>query len=162
VVRYTYEELTPGHGFQMPGATITEDAIIRFAMEWDYQPFHVDREKAKASLFGGLIASGIHTFAMAMRLCNEGGLFREPAVAGLGIDNLRWLEPLRPGSTITPYVTVRSCRVSQTKPGLGIVTWDIVVSDHEERTVLSFSVTNLVRRSDSVDAEPESPPVDRA
>jgi acyl dehydratase len=141
---YYFEDLVPGRQFDAPGATITEDAIIRFALEWDYQPFHVDRVAAKASMFGSLIASGLHTLLLSFRLCAERGLFREPAAVGLGVDKIRFHMPVLPGSTIVPRITVKSCRPSSTKPHLGVVVWDVVVTDDADRKVLSFSLTNLV------------------
>ena len=70
-----FDDLAAGQRYETMGVTVTEEAVIRFALEYDYQPFHVDKVAAEKSMFGGLIASGIQTFALTMRLCNQAQLF---------------------------------------------------------------------------------------
>lgn len=101
-----FDELQVGMRWGTAGATVTEESIIRFSLEWDFQEFHVDRELARASVFGSLVASGLHSLCLAYRLFNEMSPTRATALAGLGIENLRWKAPVRPGDTIRSDVTV--------------------------------------------------------
>lgn len=139
-----FEDLEPGRVFRTAGATLTEDAIVRFGLEWDFQPFHVDREAAKESLFGGLCASGLHTLALSFRLCNQCGLFTGTALAGLGFDGIRFLKPVRPGDTIRVEVTVSSMRHSASRPGTGIVKWHVRTNNQQGDAVLKLDITNIV------------------
>lgn len=144
-----FEDLEPGRNFQTGGMTVTEEAIIRFGQEWDFQPFHVDKIAAASSLFGGLIASGLHTVLITFRLCVQADIFTGNAVAGLGFEKIRFLNPVRPGSTLCATATVRRCRRSGTKPGFGVVEWDLQCRDDAERVVLTMTLNNLVRCRDA-------------
>jgi acyl dehydratase len=141
-----YEDLKVGQQFSTAGLTVTEDAIIRFALEWDLQPFHVDKVAASDSLFGGLIASGIHTIAATLRLAMHQGLFTGTAVAGLEWGPTRFLRPVRPGDTLRAVVVVETKRESRTRGGLGIVTWQVRTLNQADEVVLDTSITNLVMR----------------
>ena len=102
--------------------TFTEENIIAFAKRYDPQPFHVDKEAALRSPYGGLIASGWHTAAMVMRMFVDTLLnTRAPSLASPGIDELRWLKPIRPGDTISVTMTVEETRASASKPDRGLV-----------------------------------------
>ncbi len=140
-----FEDLEPGKTFQTGGFTITEDAIIRFGLEWDFQPFHVDKTAAKSSIFGCLIASGLQTVLVTFRLCVQAEIFSGNAVAGLGFKEVRFPNPVYPGSTLRVTATVRNRRPSNTKPGFGVVDWDLHCRDHTDRLVLMMHLTNLIR-----------------
>lgn len=142
-----FEEVQPGMIFRSPGLTLTEDAIIRFAMEWDFQPIHVDRIASEQSMFRGLTASGLHTFMLTLRLCN--GLWSGTSV-GLGFDELRFVRPVRPEMTISVKVTITGCRPSQSQPDFGVVNWLIESQDQTGETVLSMKLSNLLRRRGAV------------
>ena len=138
-----YEDIEKGAVYQTGGVTVTEDAIIRYAMEYDVQPFHVDREAAKQSIFGELVASGLHTLSLTFRLCNQEGLFTKTAVAGLGFDAVRFHAPVRPGSTLRATATVLDRRMSASRPRYGIVTWLIETYDQRGELVLSLTMSHL-------------------
>jgi acyl dehydratase len=140
-----FEDLEPGRAFQTDRETVTEDAIIRFGLEWDSQPFHVDKTAAKASVFGGLVASGLHTLVLTFRLCVRAEIFTGNAVAGLGFKDIRFPNPVYPGNSLRAVATVRHCRRSRTKPGFGVVEWDLRCHDQSERLVMTMQITNLVR-----------------
>lgn len=141
-----FEELHPGRTYVTGTITMTQEAIMRFAREWDPQPFHVDREAAKETSFGRLIASGLHTFAATFRLCFDAGLFTGKAIAGLGFDAIRFPRPVPPGSTIRAKVTVLECRPSASRRDVGIVRWGIETFDHDGQTVFTAQLVNLVQR----------------
>jgi acyl dehydratase len=143
-VKLYYEDLEPGAVYETGGMTVTEDAIIRFAMDWDVQDFHVDKVAAQSSIFGGLIASGLHTLAITFRLCNQEGLFTKTAVAGLGFDKVRFHEPVHAGSTLRARATVVGKRMSGSRPGVGIVTWQVATFNEKGRQVLSLEMSHMI------------------
>ena len=100
---------------------VTEEEIIDFAKRYDPQPFHVDPEAAKASTFGGLIASGWMTCGVAMRMMCDGYLLQTASMGSPGVDSIRWLQPVRPGDVLRLRLTTREVRPSQSKPDRGIV-----------------------------------------
>ena len=100
-MRY-FEDFRVGETDALGSHTITEAEIVAFAEKYDPQPFHIDPEAAKATIFGGLIASGWHTCAILMRLTVEAAQREQAAAAGSpGIDSCRWLKAVRPGDTLT-------------------------------------------------------------
>lgn len=145
-MKYFYDELSPGMTFETNGATITEDAIIRFGLEWDFQPFHVDRERARDSMFGELIASGFHTLVLTFRLCNQFGLFTGNALAGIGLDEVRFRRPVPAGTTIRARVTIGDMRPSRSNPDAGVVKWHIETLDQSGETVMSATLVNIIAR----------------
>jgi len=116
-----YEDFKVGDRFVSGGMTMTEAGIIDFARQWDPQPFHIDAEAAKASPFGGLIASGWHTCSVGMRLMCDSYLNRSKSLGAPGLDNIRWPNPVRPGDTLVYRRTVLAARASSTRPGVGLV-----------------------------------------
>jgi acyl dehydratase len=100
---------------------LTEDDIIDFARQWDPQPFHIDPERAKESIFGGLIASGWHTGAIAMRLMVDGLLKDAAAQGSPGLAGLRFLRPVRAGDTLSARYTVLEATPSTHRPAIGKV-----------------------------------------
>src|ERR1700754_2664999 len=94
------EDLQPGEKWRSEAVTIDAQEVIDFGLRFDPQPFHTDPEAALASPFGGLVASGWHLAALAMRLCVKARLFGETPIVGVGADELRWLQPVRPGDTV--------------------------------------------------------------
>ncbi|MER2537500.1 MAG: MaoC/PaaZ C-terminal domain-containing protein [Rhizobiaceae bacterium] len=144
----SFESLEVGRSYETAGATITEDAIIRFGLEWDPQPFHIDRLSAAESLFGRLVGSGLHTLLMTYRLYVDHGLLRGTALAGLGIDNIRFIKPLCPGDTIHVLITIVSKGPSRT-PGQGIVRLKLETSNHHRDAILSMDLKALVASGDA-------------
>lgn len=101
-----FEDFAPGQVYELGTRTVTESEIVEFAREWDPQPFHLDPEAARESVFGGLIASGWHTGAMWMRMYVDAMLRGSAGRGSPGIEELRWLAPVRPGDTLTGTLTV--------------------------------------------------------
>ncbi len=116
----SWEDFRPGDRIESPGITVTEGAIIDFAQRFDSQPFHMDLEAAKESLYGGIIASGIHTVALTWRLLLMTGVLTAN-LGSPGFDELRWLRPVRPGDTLRVVAEVIDVHPSTHRPDRGTV-----------------------------------------
>src|SRR6188472_4405680 len=116
-----FEDFEPGEVLELGSRTVTEDEIIEFARQFDPQPFHLDPEAAADSVFGGLIASGWHTGAMWMRLYVDNMLGSASAQGSPGVEELRWLAPVRPGDTLHGRLTVLETTASERRPDRGTV-----------------------------------------
>ncbi len=115
---------------------ITEEEIIRFAKEFDPQYFHIDLEKADQSPYGGIIASGWHTAAIMMRGLVKMYLGESASIGSPGIDELRWLLPVRPGDNLLVRATIKNVRQSTKKPEMGVLNSFIeVFNQHNERVM---------------------------
>jgi acyl dehydratase len=123
-----WEDFQVGERAELGRHTFTEAEIVEFGRHYDPQPFHVDVENAKRSAFGGLIASGWQTCAIGMRLMVESYISQTVSLGSPGIDNIRWLKPVRPGDTITYSRIVLESRASATRKGVGLVKhrWEAV------------------------------------
>jgi acyl dehydratase len=115
------EDFVVGQVYELGSVEVTEDEIIEFAMRFDPQPFHVDVEAAKESMFGGLIASGWHTCSLFMRLMVDGFIKDAASLGSPGMDEIRWLAPVRPGDRLTGTITVEDVQVSTSKPERGTI-----------------------------------------
>lgn len=118
-----FEDFTIGRVFHLPPHTITADEIVEFAEEFDPQPFHVDPTSSQAEQVGGLIASGWHTCSLMMRMICDGYLLDSTSQGSPGLEEIRWLMPVRPGDTLQTRVEVVDSRRSNSNPKLGIVTF---------------------------------------
>lgn len=106
-----FDDFKVGDRFRTGGYTFTEAAIIDFAFQYDPQPFHIDVEAAKASMFAGHAASGFHTLSVCFRLMYQQGAFANN-MGGRGVDELRWTRPVRPGDTVYVEMDVREAVLS--------------------------------------------------
>jgi acyl dehydratase len=140
-----FEELEQGARFQSPGVTVTEESVIRFALEWDMQPFHVDKEAAKSSIFGSLISSGLQTILLTYRLYFQLGVLDGTALAGLGIDNVRFRHPVRPGDTIRVNAEVTELRPTR-QPDRGVIVWNLEAVNQDAEIVLTMTLSALIAR----------------
>ena len=141
------DDLTPGQRFNSPGLTLTEAEIIDFAWRYDPQPFHLDANAAAESPYGGLIASGFQSLAICFRLFIQSGLFADSSLGSPGIDELRWLAPVRPGDTLHSEIEVLEARPSKSKPDRGIARLRYHAVNQRGEVVLSFIVNHLLRRN---------------
>jgi acyl dehydratase len=115
-----FEDFEPGQVYELGTRLVTESDIVAFGREWDPQPFHVDPEAAKESVFGGLIASGWQTGAMWMRMYVD-TMLGSAARGSPGIEELRWLAPVRPGDTLSGRLTVLEATPSAKRPDRGTI-----------------------------------------
>jgi acyl dehydratase len=116
-----FEDFKVGDELTSPGVTVTEAQIIDFALRFDPQPFHLDVTAASAGIFGGLIASGFHTLALTFRLFWQTGALGAASLGSPGLDELRWLRPVRPGDTLHVVAKVLETKRSTSKPDRGVV-----------------------------------------
>jgi acyl dehydratase len=139
------EDFKAGDEFRSPGMTVTESHIIDFARQFDPQPFHVDVPAATAGVFGGLIASGFHTAALTFRLFWQTGVLGEESLGSPGIDELRWLKPVRPGDTLRVVAKVIEVRRSTSKPDRGIVKMTYTTLNQRDEAVMSLLGNQLLK-----------------
>jgi acyl dehydratase len=142
-----FEDLKIGDRFQSDTHRVTQDGIAAFAREFDPQGFHLDLASAKKTIFEGLIASGWHTAAVSMRLFVQtmnvpGGMI------GLGVDELRWPNPVRPGDVLTVETEILGLRVSRSKPGYGIVRLRNITKNQRDEIVQTMLASALVPKRD--------------
>lgn len=141
-----FEDWTPGDRVVAPGVTLTEAAIIDFALAYDPQPFHLDAQAASDSIYGGLIASGFQTVALCFRMFIQDGALRAASLGSPGIDELRWLAPVRPGDTLHTEVEVLETIPSRSKPDRGIVRFRYAALNQRGETVATFILNHLLLR----------------
>ena len=115
------EDFSEGQVFELGEETVREAEVLEFARRYDAQPFHVDAEAAKRSMYGGLIASGWHTSAIFMGLLVRGLLYEVASLGAGGIDEMKWLKPVRPGDRLRARLTILARRPSTKHPGRGLV-----------------------------------------
>ena len=140
------DDLSEGQRFTTPGLTLTEAEIIDFAWRYDPQPFHLDTRAAAASPYGGLIASGFQSLAICFRLFIQTGIFSQSSIGSPGLDELRWLAPVRPGDTLHSEIEVLEVKPSNSKPDRGIARLKYQAINQRGEAVLSFIVIHLLRR----------------
>lgn len=125
---------------------VTEEEIIEVGNRWDPQPFHIDPEAAKDSIFGGLVASSAHIFAIWVSMGND-DIDKDKAIASvsaLGFNDLQWHAPVRPGDDIRSGFTIVEARESKSRPELGIVTSANRVFNQNDETVFTLECAFLV------------------
>src|SRR5262249_36253676 len=141
-----FEDLTPGRRFETGTHRVDADQIKTYARQFDPQPFHLDEEAAKASLFAGLAASGWHTAGMTMRLIVEGPFRPAGGVIGAGIDEFRWPKPVRPGDVLRVVSEVIESRESKSRPTIGIVRVRHTTLNQHGETVQESIANHVVQR----------------
>lgn len=138
------EDYVPGGVHEFGEALVTEQEIIEFARRYDPQDFHTDPLKAAQSRFGGLIASGWLTCALMMRMLTDHYLTRNASLSSPGLDEVRWLAPVRPGDVLHARVTVLEARRSSSKPDRGILRSKIEVLNQRGEAVMTMLALNLI------------------
>jgi acyl dehydratase len=144
------DDFSVGQVFRSGTRRVTEAEIKAFASEYDPQPFHLDHEAAKATMFGGLAASGWHTMALTMRLLVDGGAPIAGGIIGAGAEELRWPKPVRPGDELTVESEVMEIRPSRSRPTQGLMKLRSTTLNQNGEPVQVFVANLLVpRRPDS-------------
>ncbi len=141
-----FEDLTAGQEYDLGSRTIDRAAIVEFASAFDPQPFHIDEEAAAQSIYGGLIASGWQTCGVYMRLLYDGVLHRVASMGSPGVDELRWLGPVRPGDTLSARLRIDAVRASASKPDRGIVMTAGEMRNQDGELVLTLKSPLMVKR----------------
>lgn len=141
-----FEDVVPGTMRETGSKTVAAEEIIAFAREFDPQYFHLDAEAARDSMFAGLVASGWHTASMAMRLMVDSFVGDAASVGSPGFDDLRWLQPVRPGDVIRVRSSVLDKTPSQRRPDIGSVRFRTEVLNQRNEVVMSLISIALYRR----------------
>ncbi len=148
-MRY-FEDFRPGDTIPLGSKTVSREEVISFAAEFDPQPFHLDEAAGAASLLGGLAASGWHTIAMLMRLMCDNLLLNSSGKGSPGVEEVRWMRPVRPGDTLSASAEVVSARVLNSRPELGMVDFLFTLADQTGVTVMTQRNKILFARRETV------------
>ena len=141
--RWAYEDFVEGASVDLGIKQVTATEIIEFASEFDAQPMHLDEEAGKASILGGLSASGWHTCAMFMRMLCDAYLLDSTSQGAPGIDYVRWKKPVLAGDTLSGATTIVAKRLSKSRPTLGFVTCRHALQNQHGETVIELENTGM-------------------
>ncbi len=141
-----FEDYPVGAVFTGGPIAVSESDIVDFARKYDPQPMHIDRDAAASGRFGGLIASGWHTGALMMQLLAANFLSPASSLASPGLDELRWLMPVRPGDALRITVTVIEARPSRSRPDQGVLRSLVEILNQRDEIVMSLKPISLIRR----------------
>jgi acyl dehydratase len=141
-----FEDFYPGQDIDLGTRSVSEEEIIAFASAFDPQPFHVDKEAAAQSIYGGVIASGWHTCSMMMRMVVDGLMAKSASMGSPGLDGVRWLAPVRAGDTLNVRYQTTQVKASNSKPDRGVV-WSkwVAINQHGE-TVCTVEGMGMFKR----------------
>ena len=142
-----FEDFAPGQIFHAGPYHVTKDEILEFAREFDPQPHHLDEEAAKHSLLGGLAASGWHVSSIAMRMFSDAVLARAAAMGAPGVEDCRWMRPVRPGDDLRLEVEIVETRASKSRPELGFVKLHWRLYNQREQVAFFISSPMFARRN---------------
>lgn len=142
------EQFKVGDRLVLPQLEVSFEEMINFSRTYDPQPIHIDANSAEAVTLGGVIASGWFTTALFMRMSVMGYLSETAVLTSPGVDNLRWLSPVRPGSQLSGEEVVTSVRRSKSKPDRGVVSCDVRIWDDSGEDVLTLTKYFFVRVED--------------
>jgi len=131
-----FEDFSPGQEYELGSYTLTREELLEFARKYDPQPFHIDEEQAKKSLFKELIASGWQTTAIYMKLFVESMMGRAAGMGSPGLDELRWKRPVRPGDVLSGTFRILECKPY--RRNIGLVRADNILTNQEGKVVLAF------------------------
>lgn len=150
--KWAYDDLAEGASLDLGTKLVTAEEIIEFATEFDAQPMHLDEAAGKASILGGLAASGWHTCCMFMRMLCDAFLLDSTSQGSPGIDVVRWKKPVLAGDTLQARVTVVSRRVSKSRPTVGLVSMRSEMVNQRGEIVLELENTGMFLTRDTVGA----------
>jgi acyl dehydratase len=149
-----FEDFTPGMVIEHGPRLVTREEIVAFAAEFDPQPMHLDEEAARASILGGLAASGWHTCCLLMRMACDSFVLDSSSMGAPGIDEVKWLKPLRPGTQITLRVTVLDVSVSKSRPEMGFVKTRMDVLDDDRAEIMVLTASMIMGRRARAEVAP--------
>jgi len=147
-----FEDYQPGAVHEFGSILVDEEEVLDFGRRYVPLSYHVDKEAAKRSIYGALIASGWHTAALMMRLYTDHYLSRVANLGSPGCDELRWTRPVFPGDELSLRVTVLEARLSDSKPDRGIIRSFVEVLNQKREIVMSLKMVNFVRSRRSLEA----------
>ncbi len=142
----TFEDFPPGRLGTFGPRHVSREEILGFAAEFDPQPMHLDEEAAKRSMLGGLSGSGWHLCSIMMRMMFDGYIGRTASLGSPGVNEVRWLAPLRPGDDLLLDVDITEARLSRSRPQTGIVTFKGTARNARGEVLCEMVSPIIVRR----------------
>ncbi|MFN3657454.1 MAG: MaoC family dehydratase [Pseudolabrys sp.] len=139
-----WEDFEPGAVAIYGPRLVTREEIVAFAAEYDPQPMHLDEAAASTTLLGGLAASGWHSCCLMMRMIADGFVLNSSSMGAPGVDEVRWLKPLRPGMNIRIRDTVLDKRISRSRPEMGFVKHLIEVLDDKDTVLMTLTASFML------------------
>jgi acyl dehydratase len=147
---WAFEDFSEGDSFELGPKYVSAQEIIEFASEFDPQPMHLDEAAGRASILGGLSASGWHTCAIYMRLMADAFILDSTSQGAPGVDRIRWKRPVLAGDTLTGTTTVLSKRVSQSRPTIGFVAMRTELLNQHRDVVLELENSIMFLKREAV------------
>ena len=141
-----FEDFQEGERFSSPGATLSEAQILDFSLSYDPQPFHLDKEAAADFPYGGLIASGFQTLALGFRMFYQANVINACSLGSPGMDEVRWLAPVRPGDTLHTEAEVVSKRESRSRADRGTLLMAYAIKNQSGEAVMTFTAIHILRK----------------
>jgi acyl dehydratase len=141
-----WEDFQPGAVTISGPRLVTREEIVAFAAEFDPQPMHLDEAAASATMLGGLAASGWHTCCLLMRIITDGFVLNSSSMGAPGVEEVRWLNPLRPGTRIRVRSTVIETRASKSRPEMGLAKIHHEVLDETDTVLTTLTSTAMLGR----------------
>lgn len=145
-IKVWWEDMAVGQMIELGSLSPTADEIVAFATQFDPQPFHLSEEGGRASVFGGLCASGWHTCSLAMRLMVTNFLNQSSSLGSPGLENIRWLKPVFPGDTLSLRQTVLEKRAMSKRPDVGLLRTQWEMFNQHGDQVLHMEGYGMFRR----------------
>jgi acyl dehydratase len=152
-----WEDFTPGRVFEHGPRRLPRDEMIAFAAEFDPQPMHLDEEAARQTMLGGLAASGWYLCCILMRMSAESFVLDSSSMGAPGVDEVKWLAPVRPDEELRLRTTVLDTRASKSRPDMGFVRCDFELFNAEDRRVMVLTTSLMMGRRQSAAPEPSAP-----
>jgi acyl dehydratase len=146
VPKFHWEDFSPGHVIEHGPRLLTREEIVAFAAEFDPQPMHLDEEAARATMLGGLSASGWHACCILMRMCTDSFVLNSSSMGAPGVEEVRWLLPIRPGDQLMLRATVLETRASNSRPDMGLVRFLFELSNAAGERVMSLTTSLMMGR----------------
>jgi acyl dehydratase len=146
VTRLHWEDFRPGQTIDCGSRLITREEIIAFAAEYDPQPMHLDEQAGRETLLGGLVASGWHSCCILMRMLTDSFLCNAAFMGAPGVEEVKWLAPLRPGERIAARATVLESRASRSRPDMGFVKFRFELIAASGQSLMTLMVSPMFGR----------------
>jgi len=144
--KHYWEDFKPGDVAVYGPRLVTREEIVAFAAEFDPQPMHLDEAAASATLLGGLAASGWHVSSLVMRMMADGFILDSSSMGGPGVEEMRWVAPLRPGTRIRLRATVMESRPSKSRPEMGLTKLRYEMLDDADTLIATMVATAMFGR----------------
>jgi acyl dehydratase len=148
VSKLHWEDFSPGQVFEHGPRRLTREEIVGFAAEFDPQSMHLDEAAARGTLLGGLSASGWHACCILMRMCTDSFVLNSASMGAPGVEEVKWMIPIRPGDALTLHAAVLETRASNSRPDMGFVRFSFeLINQAGERAMMLTTSLMMMRRS---------------